>query len=96
MTFEIRSGQRGTVPTIKWLAELEETADQIRQGADRLKVEEIAAARITELLTPRPMKARDAIERLRSEGFSERTIDRAKAIVGVESGRGPGAEWKLR
>lgn len=96
LTFEIRSNAGGSVPTIKWLAELDETADQIRQGAEKRKVEEVAAARITELLTPNSMKARDAMDRLRSEGFSERTIDRAKAIAGVLSGRGPGAEWKLR
>ncbi|WP_301750081.1 AAA family ATPase [uncultured Erythrobacter sp.] len=96
LTFEICPSPSGSVPTIKWLAELDETADQIRQGSEKLKVDEMAAARITALLTPLPMKARDAINRLLSEGYSDRTIDRAKKIAGVISGKGPGAEWKLK
>lgn len=96
LTFEICPSPGRSVPIINWLAELDETADQIRQGAEKLKVDEVAAARITTLLTPHPMKARDAIDRLQSEGFSDRTIDRAKKIAGVVSGKGPGAEWKLK
>jgi hypothetical protein len=41
------------------------------------------------------MKAADAMDRLLRGGFSERTIDRAKVIAGVKSGRGPGAQWTL-
>lgn len=96
LTFEINASNRARVPTIKWLSELDDTADQLMQGASKQKVDEAAASKIVELLAGGPMAARDAIDHLTRLGFSERTIDRAKGIAGVKSGRGPGAKWSLR
>lgn len=96
LTFEIKPGEGVRVPTIKWLAELDETADQLLQGASKAKVAEGAAAKIAELLAAGPMKARDVMDHLTRLGFSGRTIDRAKGDTGVKSGRGPGAMWSLR
>jgi len=96
LTFEVKAGPGQPVPTIKWLAELDESADQLLQAADKQKAEEVAAERIAELLASGPMPARDALDRLTRDGFSERTIDRAKLLADVKSGRGPGAKWSLR
>lgn len=96
LTFEIAEVEGVRVPSIRWLAELDDTADQLIQGGSKQKVEEGAAAKIADLLATGPMKARDAMDHLLGLGFSERTIDRAKKSAGVKSGHGPGATWSLR
>lgn len=95
LTFEVQPRAGLSVPVIKWLAELDETADQLLQADDKQKAEEACAEVITELLTGKSTKAADAMERLMRDGFSERTIDRAKKLAGVKAGRGPGALWSL-
>lgn len=96
LTFEIATNTGSRVPSINWLAQLDETADQLMQGATKQKVEEAAAAKIVELLATGPMKASDAKEYLLRAGFSARTIDRAKVLAKVKAGHGPGAQWSLR
>lgn len=95
LTFEVQARAGQAVPAIKWLAELDETADQLMQAEEKRKAEDLAAEVIAELLATGPMKAGDAIERLKRDGFSERTIDRAKVLAGVKADRGPGAQWRL-
>lgn len=94
-TFEIESLQGSSQPTVKWLAELDETADQLMKGSNRTSTVEDCAAKIEDLLVSGPMKARDAIDRLVKLGFSKRTIDRAKELANVKAGRGPGAKWAI-
>lgn len=96
LTFEVKAGSGQPVPTINWLAQLDQTADELLQTSNTRRAEEIVADKIIELLTPGAMPARDIIDRLMRDGFSERTIDRAKLIAGVKSGRGPGAKWSLK
>jgi len=95
LTFEVQARPGQAMPAIKWLAELDQTADQLMQTEEKQKAEDTCAEVISELLASGPMKAADAMDRLLRGGFSERTIDRAKVIAGVKSGRGPGAQWTL-
>jgi hypothetical protein len=94
LTFEIKGYERNVTPTIRWLGTIEQTADQLMQGGNKKNADEAAADMIREMLAAGPMKARDAMEKLSAAGFADRTIDRAKAIAGVTSGRGPGATWR--
>lgn len=96
LTFEIDSKSGASVPTIAWLAELEESADQLLKGASKVKVVEACAEKICELLALGPMEASEAIDRLINLGFAKRTIDRAKELAKVKAGRGPGAKWTLQ
>ena len=95
MTFEVTGYDADAVPTIDWLGPIEMTANDVIQGGAKHKADEVAAARITELLTAGPMKAQDILARLKADGYSGGTVDRAKKIAGVYSGRGPGSTWKL-
>lgn len=96
LTFELDSKSDASVPTISWLAKIEESADQLLKGASKEKVVEACADKIGELLALGPMKARDAIDQLIKLGFSKRTIDRAKDLAKVKAGRGPGATWTMQ
>mgnify|MGYP002777827207 CR=1 FL=1 len=95
LTFEVQARPGQPMPAIKWLAELDQTADQLLQADEKQKAEAICAEAISELLAVGPMKAAEAMASLSRAGFSERTIDRAKVIAGVKSGRGPGAKWSI-
>jgi hypothetical protein len=95
LTFEVKGYDRDATPTIEWLGAIEQSADQLVQGGNKKNADQIAADMIAEMLTAGPMPARAGIERLKAAGFGERTIDRAKNLSGVISGRGPGAQWKL-
>ena len=96
LTFELEAKTGQSVPTISWLAELDESADQLMKGASQEKVVDACAEKIRELLVLGPMKARDALDQLIKLGFSTRTIDRAKDLAKVEAGRGPGATWTIQ
>ncbi|WP_082701599.1 AAA family ATPase [Novosphingobium sp. FSW06-99] len=95
LTFEIEAREGASVPKIKWLSELSETADQLMQAEAKQNADQTAAEVIVELLAAGPMKASEAMDHLKGKGFSERTIDRAKPIAGVKAARGPGALWSL-
>ncbi|HEY9090635.1 AAA family ATPase [Parasphingorhabdus sp.] len=96
LTFELESKSDASVPTISWLAEIEESADQLLKGASKEKVVEVCAEKIGELLVRGPIRARDALDQLIKMGFAKRTIDRAKDLAEVKAGRGPGATWTIR
>jgi hypothetical protein len=96
LTFEIDSKSDASVPTIAWLAELEESADQLLKGTSQEKVVDACAEKIREILVLGPIKARNAIDQLIKLGFSKRTIDRAKDLAEVKAGRGPGATWTIQ
>jgi len=96
LTFELEAKSGQSVPTISWLAELNESADQLMKGASQEKVVDACAEKIRELLVLGPIKARDAIDQLVKLGFSKRTIDRAKDLAEVKAGRGPGSTWTIQ
>ena len=96
LTFQIAAHSGASVPSIEWLATLDESADELMQGHNKLKTVEAAAAMIGEMLSSGPMKASEALQRLLDQGYSKRTIDRAKSLADVKSGRGPGSAWSLR
>ena len=95
ITFEVTSSDGGATPKIKWNGVIDQNADQLMQVAKKATAVERAEAMISDWLSAGEMPARTAIDRLVAAGFSERTIDRAKENLGVVSGRGPGAKWKL-
>lgn len=95
ITFEVTATDGGTTPKIKWNGVIDQNADQLMQVAKKATPVERAEAMISDWLAAGEMAARTAIDRLSSAGFSERTIDRAKENLGVISGRGPGAKWRL-
>jgi hypothetical protein len=95
ITFEVVGFDRDAVPKIQWNGIIPQTADDLMQSSKKTSAVEACAAMITDLLTGGSMKAADALERLKGAGYSERTIDDAKKLAGVDSSRGPGAKWKL-
>jgi putative DNA primase/helicase len=95
LMFKIVSPKSKGMPTIEWLGEYDKTADELMSAPKKVKEDEACAAEIKDLLASGPMKARDAIKKLKSAGYSERVIDRAKTIVDMKSTRGPGATWTL-
>lgn len=95
ITFEVMTTDDGATPRIKWNGIIDQTADQLMQTAKKATPVERAEAMISDWLTAGEMPARTAIDRLVAAGFFERTIDRAKDSLGVVSGRGPGAKWRL-
>lgn len=95
IAFEVIDTDGGSTPKIKWNGVIEQNADQLMQTAKKATPVERAEATIADWLSAGEMPARTAIDRLVAAGFSERTIDRAKDNLGVVSGRGPGAKWRL-
>lgn len=95
ITFEVTATDGGATPRIKWNGVIDQTADQLLQVSKKASAVERAEAMISDWLAAGEMAARAAIDRLVAAGFSERTIDRAKENLGVISGRGPGAKWRL-
>jgi hypothetical protein len=95
ITFEVTATDGGATPKIKWNGVIDQTADELLQATKKASAVERAEAMISDWLAAGEMVARPAIERLVAAGFSERTIDRAKENLGVISGRGPGAKWRL-
>jgi hypothetical protein len=95
VTFDVTATDGGATPKIKWNGMNDQNADQLMQVAKKATAVERAEAMISDWLSAGEMPARTAIDRLVAAGFSERTIDRAKENLGVISGRGPGAKWKL-
>ncbi|MBU3991266.1 MAG: AAA family ATPase, partial [Alphaproteobacteria bacterium] len=54
-----------------------------------------AVRALEDYLTAGPAKARDVMAAMKKKGVQDRTLDRAKKKLGVVSGKGPGAKWKL-
>jgi hypothetical protein len=95
ITFEVVGFDEGSVPKIQWNGPIPQSADDLLQNQKQISAVERCAEAIKDLLAGDGMPARDALERLTKQGFSTRTITDAKALVGVKSGRGPGAGWML-
>jgi hypothetical protein len=95
ITFEVIGFDRDSVPKIKWHETIPQSADELMQSSKKTTAVEQASAMITDMLTGGAMQASVAIERLMKAGYSERTIDDAKKLAGVQSGRGPGAKWRI-
>jgi hypothetical protein len=96
ITFEVVGFDRDSVPKIKWNGVIPQTADDLMQSAKKSTAVETCASMITDMLSGEKIKASEALERLRDAGYSDRTIDNAKKLANVDSGRGPGSYWRLK
>jgi len=96
ITFEVVGFDEGSVPKIQWNGPIPQSADDLLQNQKQVSAVERCAEAIKDMLAGEGLAARDALDRLKAQGFSERTITDAKALAGVKSGRGPGAAWTLK
>lgn len=94
--FEICSPPKGGAARIKWRGPVEMSANElVALSSVQESVLDRAARTLEEYLAEGPAEARDVKEAMKKKGIQERTLDRAKKKLGVISGRGPGAKWKL-
>jgi len=97
-----RMEDNGSGPQVEWLGESQYTAEQLSRtthSTDQPVLDE-AVYLLFSLLGRGPLPARRAIDNAAAEGVSRRTLQRAKAILGVCSRRhgfGPGSrfDWEL-
>jgi len=94
--FEICTPPRGGAARVVWRGPVEMSANElVVQSSVQDSVLDRAARALEDYLTPGPAKARDVIAAMKKKGVQERTLDRAKKKLGIVSGKGPGAKWKL-
>lgn len=67
----------------------------VAQSSAHESVLDRAVRALEDYLADGPAKAREVMEAMKKKGIQERTLDRAKKKLGVVSGKGPGAKWKL-
>lgn len=95
VTVEIES-EDVLIPRIEWLDELNLDVDQVISTPAKRPPREEAQGFLRDLLANGPIDASQVRAAAIGEGISERTLDRAKAALGVESRKGPeGWEWIL-
>lgn len=94
--FEITAPPKGGAARVVWRGPVEMSADElVALSSAQETVLDRAVRALEDYLTPGPAKARDVMEAMKKKGIQERTLDRAKKKLGIISGRGPGAKWKL-
>lgn len=94
--FEISTPPNGGAARVIWQGPVDMSANElVAQSSVQDSVLDRAVRALDDYLTPGPAKARDVIAALKKKGVQERTLDRAKKKLGVISGKGPGAKWKL-
>ena len=94
--FEICSRPRGGAARAVWRGPVDMSANElVAQSSTQESVLDRAARALEDYLAGGPAKARAVIEAMKKKGIQERTLDRAKKKLGVISGKGPGAKWKL-
>jgi len=94
--FEICAPPKGGPARVVWQGPVEMSANElVAQSSVQDSVLDRAARALEDYLTPGPAKARDVIAAMKKKGVQERTLDRAKKKLGIVSGKGPGAKWKL-
>lgn len=94
--FEICKPSKDGAARIVWQGPVEMSANElVAQSSVQETMLDRAERALEDFLTPGPAKARDVIEAMKKKGVQERTLDRAKKKLGVISGKGPGAKWKL-
>ena len=94
--FEICAPPKGGAARVVWQEPVEMTANElIALSSTQDSVLDRAVRALEDYLTAGPAKARDVMAAMKKKGVQERTLDRAKKKLGVVSGKGPGAKWKL-
>ncbi len=88
--FTLESAEGGAT-TLHWLGEVEEGADELlsrRRRAGRPSVARLCARTVLEsLLADGPLTAHEIWEQVQSQGFSVRTLRRARDELGIRSAR---------
>ena len=94
--FEICAPPKGGNARVVWRGSVEMSAHElVAQSSTPESMLDRAVRDLESYLAPGPAKARDVMEAMKKKGIQERTLDRAKKKLGVISGKGPGAKWKL-
>lgn len=94
--FEIYAPPKGGAARVVWQEPVEMTANElIALSSVQNTVLDRAVRALEDYLTAGPAKARDVMAAMKKKGVQDRTLDRAKKKLGVVSGKGPGAKWKL-
>jgi len=94
--FEICSPPKGGAARVVWRGAVDMSANElVAQSSTQESVLDRATRALEDYLAEAPAKARVVIEAMKKKGIQERTLDRAKKKLGVISGKGPGAKWKL-
>lgn len=94
--FEICVPPKGGAARVVWRGAVEMSANElVTQSSAQESVLDRATRALEDYLAEGPAKARAVIEAMKKKGIQERTLDRAKKKLGVISGKGPGAKWKL-
>ena len=97
---EYRIGEKGGQPVIEWLGESQYNAQSLlAEPESEEESNALADAKnfLAEFLKDGPRKAADAMREARSAGIAERTLQRAKAVLGTKSkksGIGDGQHWE--
>ena len=85
---------------VNWIEEVEKTADEILNSSDVAgrpdNQTQNAIEMLTDILSENPMLQREIIQEMNKRGISERTVRKAKSILGVQSiKRGNNWYWFL-
>ena len=85
---------------VNWSEEVEKTADEILNSSDGAgrpdNQTQNAIEMLTDILSENPMLQREIIQEMNKRGISERTVRKAKSILGVQSiKRGNNWYWFL-
>lgn len=94
--FEICAPHEGGVARVVWREPVEMSANELASlSSVQDSMLDRAVRALEDYLAQGPAKAREVKEAMKKKGVQERTLDRAKKKLGVVSGKGPGAIWKL-
>jgi AAA domain len=94
--FEIAAPLKGGAARVVWRGPVEMSANElVAQSSSQESVLDRAARALEDYLSEGPTKARNVMDAMKKKGFQDRTLDRAKKKLGIISGKGPGAKWKL-
>src|SRR5262249_54885390 len=95
LAFRITANDQGQA-LIRWEGQVDITADDVVLALGRIPSRALEQAKefLNELLGPGPRPAREALDLARAAGISQRTLERAKLDLQIESrhGEGPDAE----
>jgi len=94
--FEICTPPKGGPARVVWRGPVEMSANELvaLSSVQDSSVERAMRA-LEDYLMPGAAMAKDVFAAMKKKGVHKRTLQRAKKELGVASGKGPGAKWKL-
>jgi len=94
--FEICADPKGGAARVVWRGPVEMSANElVAQSSVQDSSVERAMRALEDYLAPGAAKANDVFAAMKKKGVHKRTLQRAKKELGIVSGKGPGAKWKL-